>query len=258
MYDVMKVKDVNIDKSQYDKIIIQFQTPSFGDYLMFSDLMWLFYEKYGLYTYLYHKCTFYDQDSYRLLFLQNPYFKDISSELPNTFPEHVFKYLKTYLWFPDLYEERYGGIRKNIIPKIYYIPKVEQRTTKKVLVDLSARSYKNMVINHKDSIINTIQSIINDKYNGYEVLNVSFNSPDTSITRLCFPNSLDIKVSNLFNLCDIYNNVDVFFGINSGGALLASCIKEHYNHNIDIYTFNYNDKADGQNWNPYNANILYI
>lgn len=241
-----------------DKIIIDFNCPSFGDYLMISNLPELFYKKYNLYTFISKKCEYRDFNTYKLLFEPNPYVKGLTDEEPNTFIDCRNPVMNEFQ--STIYCKRFSLSECDKIPKIYYEPKKIESYQNTILFDVASRSYKELIPLISDKSVNLLKELKNSnenlkicllRYSDNNINDVSRLIPDIEFEY--------INVDNIFDYCDILANIKYYIGINSGSSLTASSIKEYYNNDLKIfyYTPTHGTK-DGGNFNPSNVDLIYF
>ena len=68
---------------------------------------------------------------------------------------------------------------------------------------------------------------------------IRYKNPHSDIVRLT-PKDIPFEtldIEDVFGYCDVLNSVNIYIGINSGAALLASSVKELYNKDLQINLF---------------------
>ena len=242
--------------NRLNEIIISFNCPSFGDYLMFSNLPELFYKKYNLYTYISNDCVFYNFETYKLLFEQNPYVKGLTDKEPNTFID--CRNPKKGVFQSKIYCQRYDLFDCDKIPKIYYEPKKINDYENVILFDVATRSLGHLIPKITERANNLLKDIKNTDQN-LKICVLKYK--DTNNINRLIPNVEFnyIEVENIFEYCDILSNIKYYIGINSVSSLIASSIKEYYNSDLKIFYYTpIIGTADGGNWNPINVDLIFF
>jgi hypothetical protein len=244
-----------MDFLSIEKIIIYFNCPSFGDYLMWQNLPELFFKKYNLYTYISNQCCVHNTQTYDLLINTNPYIKGFTDEEPNVVIN--CREPEKYKFQSTIYQESFGFFGHNEIPKIYYTPKKIEKYKNSILYDLSARTNSidlDLIKKTANELVNNLKSV-----NDLDVYCLNYTDVDNSIKKIIPDIEFQyIDVENLFDVCNILNSVTHYIGINSGSSLMASSIKEYYNNDLMVHFFTLSPHTlNGQNWDPNNVNLIY-
>lgn len=233
------------------KIIMYTDCPSVGDYLMMSNLPELWFEKYGVYSYISSECKFHLEETYDLIFKFNPYVKGFSEEKYNVLvdcrlpPPGIFM-AKTYM-------DRFNLIG-NEVPKLYYEPKKQKQYENVILSDIASRNYSSDVTNLNGKLEQLLNNLLKENPK-LEVRCIRYKNPDNRIHRYIpkIDNIDFIEVENIFDYCDIVNSVKFYVGVNSGSSLLSSSIKEYYNKNLHITLYS---PDNAKQWIPRNIDSI--
>jgi hypothetical protein len=237
------------------EIIIYFNCPSFGDYLMMSNLPELFYKKYNLYTYISDKCEYHNDDTYNLLFEQNPYVKGKTNKEHNIFVNCRNPIINEFE--STRYCKEFDLFDCDKIPKIYYEPKKIDKYENAILFDVASRSYKHFIPTIQEMANNKLKEIKNTDEN-LKIYVLKYKNLDDTIHRLIPNIQFDyIEVENIFDYIDILGNIKYYIGINSGSSLTASSIKEYYNPELKCFFYTPTG-YDAGNWNPNNVDLIYF
>jgi hypothetical protein len=209
-----------------------------GDHLQFSTLPELF-SKNGYDVYISDKSEYRDRTHYDLIWGNNPYVKGITSEEANC--GHIENWgipLNNIVEFnPGIsihrnIENLYGVDSYSNYPKIYYNPDNLNEYNDCIFLDLNAASVANYSHN-TNVILNHIQSFKDQKV----IYALSENSYGKSVIDINLLNSFGfqpIKTNGIFNYTNLIYSSKRFVCLWSGGAHLATAIKQSYKPELQI------------------------
>lgn len=220
------------------EIILYFNCPSLGDYLMMSNLPELWFQKYNVYTYISSECVYHLPETYDVIFKYNPYVKGISDKKYNVLVN--CKNPLPSVTMTQQYQDRFQ-LNGNTIPKLYYQPKKIDLPKNTVLLDIASRNYKDSLSKLDGRLCDLLNNIQNTQ--NINLLSIKYKNPSNDIGRYT-PNGFAIThldIDSVFDYLDLVNSVDGYIGVNSGSYLLTCSIKEYYNKGLDITVFTPDD-----------------
>lgn len=219
-----------------------------GDHLAWSTIPETCHNN-GYDFYLSDKSVFKSQETFDLVWNQNPFFKGIIAEEPNC-GHNNYTNLEGYndeISTNKNLEEKMGFSESTLehgskYPVIYYQPTFVDKFEDSLLIDFNGVHVAGHGYVHNwDKIKNHVEDHIrNSNYK-----NVYFILPNTtnySKMSLDFVIGESITVNNIFEYADIIYSSKSFFTLWSGGSHLSSAIKWKYKQELSVYTFTDNLK----------------
>jgi hypothetical protein len=206
-----------------------------GDNLQFSTLPELYTKKgYTVYISVNNKVR--NPEIFDLVWFKNPFVKGI---LNDNFGTVVGSNMQER-WPPESQNEysihrieiAHGFLKSNFYPKIYYTPKYIEENKNDILIDLSGSSQVYEIHKYIEYINYFIQ-IIQDKKDKkikiitFEKINVNKIFDDVyKYLKTKILNIEYLKITDLYNYCDIINSCDTIIIVNSGINSLSAAIKQ--------------------------------
>jgi hypothetical protein len=197
-------------------IIISQPWGGLGDNLQYSTLPQLYTER-GYDVYISKQNVYRNREMYDLVWKLNPYIKGESDEEPNAGACVPLQFVSSQ--FITNVEKSHGLQGTRIYPSIYYTPKKIPSLENTLLYDMTSvsSSYGDDYIDTRfTSIFNMYPTLSKKKIIFKNIANRSTPDFHTDV----------IEVQSIFDYCDLIYSCKIFTCLFSGGAVLASAIKQ--------------------------------
>ena len=212
-----------------NKIVISQPWGGLGDNLQYSTLPKL-YSELGCDVYISRTNAYRNPEIYDLVWKLNPYVKGETDEPPNAGACRPLQFVTDQ--FITNIERSHGLLHgTDIYPSIYYTPTKIPSLENTLIYDITSISSA-----YSDEYINRSFTQIFEKYPECDKKKIIFRNISNRATPDFQTDS--IVLDNILQYCNIIYSCKAYVSLLSGGAVLASAIKQH-NITPDIHCFHH-------------------